>query len=277
MSNRNSILCPNCKRLISRDEPHCPHCNLKNPGSFLKNNPLMRGMSDGGSLLRAIIYTNVGIYIVSMMLFAPSLSLGNPFNALSPSGNSLILLGGTGTITIDRLGMWWSLLSANYLHGSLLHIIFNMLAVSRIGALIINLYGPYRMFSIYTLTGISGFVLSYFAGVRLTIGASAAICGLIGAALYYGKSRGGVQGQAVYQHTMGWVVGLFLFGLMPNINNWGHAGGLLSGILLGYLFSYRERRPERFGDKALAVFCVLISVLVLGWAVLSGIFLRITG
>ena len=74
----------------------------------------------------------------------------------------------------------------------------------------------------------------------MTIGASAALCGLIGAALYYGKSRGGTFGQAIYKHTSGWVIGLFFIGLMPGINNWGHGGGLVAGIGTGYLFSYLE-------------------------------------
>lgn len=53
------------------------------------------------------------------------------------------------------------------------------------------------MVVIYTLSGMCGFLVSYLAGVGFTIGASAAVCGLIGAALYYGKRRGGRYGQTV--------------------------------------------------------------------------------
>ena len=90
----------------------------------------------------------------------------------------------------------------------------------------------------------------------LTIGASAAVCALIGAALYYGKSRGGRYGQAIYRQVIGWVVGLFAFGLIvPGINNWGHGGGILGGILIGYLLGYHEKRQPRAYHKLIAGIC----------------------
>ena len=111
----------------------------------------------------------------------------NPLTALAPSDLSLLRLGATGTIPIDRLHRWWSLLTANYLHGGILHIVFNMMAFRQLAPFVIREYGPYRMISLFTLSGVGGFLVSYLAGVALTIGASAAVCGLIGAALFYGK------------------------------------------------------------------------------------------
>jgi len=130
------------------------------------------------------------------------------------------------------------------------------------------------MFVIYTLGGVSGFGVSYLAGIPFTIGASAAVCGLIGALLYFGKSRGGTYGAAVYREVSGWVVGLILFGLiMPGINNWGHGGGILGGLLLGRLVGYAERRPEAAGDRFLALFCAVATVAVLGWATFNALVL----
>ena len=170
---------------------------------------------------------------------------GNPLTLLSPGSQGLLIFGATGTIPIDRMGRWWTLLSANYLHGGILHILFNMLALRQIAPLIIREYNISRMFILYTLGGIAGFAISYLAGVKFTIGSSAAVCSLIGAALYFGKSRGGLYGQAVYRQVGGWVIGIFAFGiLVPGINNWGHAGGILAGVLLGALLGYREKRQE---------------------------------
>jgi len=132
------------------------------------------------------------MFIFSLLFtrHGPSLSL-NPFDFLAPGNRSLLILGATGTVPIFRLQRWWSLLAANYLHGSLMHILFNMVALWQIGPLVIQEYGGWRMLVIYTLGGVLGFLVSTLAGVPLTIGASAAICALIGAILYYGKSRGG--------------------------------------------------------------------------------------
>ncbi|MBW2055906.1 MAG: rhomboid family intramembrane serine protease [Deltaproteobacteria bacterium] len=274
-----SILCPNCGRLIGSDELRCPHCGLSSPGSWWKNNIWTRGFRNADQVVRAIIYTNVAIYAISVLLYPRAWSLSfNPFSFLSPTGRSLLLLGATGTIPIDRLHRWWTLLSANYIHGGLLHILFNMFALRQLGGLVAQEYGIYRMVVIYTLGGVIGFLVSYLAGVRLTIGASAAVCSLIGAVLYYGKSRGGSYGQTIFRQIGGWAVGIFLFGiLMPGIDNWAHGGGILAGVFLGFSLGYHERSRESFSHKILAGICIVLTLAILGWAVLSSIYYRIAG
>ncbi len=191
---------------------------------------------------------------------------------MSPGQNSLFLLGATGTVPIDHYGRFWSLISANYLHGGILHIIFNLMALRQIVPWVVNEYGVSRMFAIYTLGGIFGFWVSYLAGVPFTIGASAAICSLIGSLLYFGKSRGGAYGSSVYREVSGWVVSLFVFGLIfPGINNWGHGGGILGGIIFGMLLGYNEKRRESAFDHALALLCAVTTIAVLGWALFGAL------
>lgn len=278
-SEKKSILCPNCRRLINRDEPVCPHCGLSRPGSGWKLALPSNLLSDPADMIKLIIYVNVAFYILALLLNPRGLGLSaNPLAFLSPSNHSLLLLGATGTLPIDRLHGWWTLLAASYLHGGLLHIIFNMLALRQLGIFVLNEYGLYRFFTIYTLTGIAGFYLSYLAGVPLTIGASASVCGLIGATLYYGKSRGGIYGEVIYRQVMGWVVGLMLFGFMiPGINNWGHGGGIASGILLGFLLGYREKRRENQVHRVLAISCIVLTAGVLLWAVGQSIYYSLIG
>ncbi len=274
-SEKKSILCPNCRRLINRDEPLCPYCGLTRPGSGWKMTMPSNILKTPSDVITFIIYVNVIFYVFSLLLNPGGLSLSaNPMAFLSPSNHSLFLLGATGTLPIDnRLYGWWTLISASYLHGGLLHIIFNMLALRQLGAFVLNEYGLYRFVTIYTLTGIVGFYISYLAGVPLTIGASASICGLIGATLYYGKSRGGIYGDALYRQVMGWVMGLVLFGFMiPGINNWAHGGGIISGVLFGFLLGYRERLGENNLHRALAITCIVLTALVLLWALLQSIY-----
>ena len=132
------------------------------------------------------------------------------------------------------------------------------------------------MFIIYTLGGVFGFWVSYIAGVPFTIGASASICGLIGSLLYYGKSRGGAYGSAVYREVSGWVMGLGLIGLiLPGINNWAHAGGIIGGIVLGLMLKYEERKPETSIHRATALLCATATAGVLGWAAVSALLLSV--
>ena len=273
-TQRRSLLCPNCRRLISGDDTVCPYCGMKNPTSPWQR-LIGRGLSDSAQLLKILIGVNVAMYILSLLISARSTNLSfNPFFFLSPDNRSLLLLGASGYIPIDRLHRWWSLISASYLHGSIMHIFFNMIALRQLGPLVLHEYGNYRMFIIYTLSGVVGFFVSYLVGVTFTIGASAAVCGLIGAALYFGKSRGGIYGQTIYRQIGGWAIGIFLFGLLvPAINNWAHGGGMLAGAALGYLLGYKERSRERYGHKVAALCCVIITALVLLWAVFSSLYL----
>lgn len=276
-TSRTSILCPNCRRLVSADEPRCPHCGERRPGSRLKNNFLTRHLAESDRLVRTIIIANVAMFCLSLFLNSrmPGLSM-NPFHVLSPENRSLLLLGATGTIPIDRFGRLWTLISAVYLHGGLLHIAFNMLALSQLAPVVIREFGGYRAFSIYTLGGVAGYWISYRAGVTFTIGASGAVCAMIGALLYYGLSRGGLYGQALFKQIGAWAVGILLFGFMvPGINNWAHGGGVLAGAALGFFLGYRERRKEGRLHRILGHGCAGLTLVILSYAAASGIYDRL--
>jgi len=276
VTHKKSQLCPNCRRLISRDEPNCPYCGIKSPGIWWKNNGFLRLFHSPELFLAGLSGLNIALFILALIMNPGGAGMGmNPFAFLSPDNRSLLLLGATGTMPIDVLHRWWSLISASYLHGSLLHLIFNLIALRQIGSLVIQEYGLARMFSIYTLGGVIGFLLSYLAGVPLTIGASAAVCALIGAALYYGKSRGGNYGQQVYQQIGGWAISIFVFGLLvPGINNWAHGGGMAAGGLRGLLLGYQENRRELLVHRLLGAACALATILVLLWGVTTAVIYR---
>jgi rhomboid protease GluP len=276
---RRSILCPNCRKLISTSETQCPHCGTVNPGSWWKNNAWTRGFRDPNQLIILIISINVVMFIISILMNprAAGLTL-NPLTFLSPSDTSLMLLGATGTVPIEKYHRFWTVVSANFLHGGILHIFFNMAAFRQLAPLVIREYGTYRMISIYVLGGIVGYLVSYLAGIAFTIGASASVCGLVGAILYYAKSRGGIYGRNLYRQIAIWIVFLFIFGIVvPGINNWGHGGGILGGIALGFLLGYEEKKKENLLHKLLAGACAGVTVVVLIWAVGTALYYRMLG
>jgi rhomboid protease GluP len=269
------MLCPRCRRLIGSDESSCSWCGTARSAPWWRIIARTRSSLDGDWLIKSIITANIAFYILSLLFSARSRLSGNPFGMLSPDQTSLLLLGATGTIPIEQYGRTWTLLSANYLHGGILHIIFNLMALRQIAPWVSQEYGASRMFIIYTLGGVCGYTVSLWAGIPFTIGASAAVCGLIGALFYFGRSRGGAYGTAVYREVSGWVISLALFGLiMPGINNWGHGGGLAGGVVLGMLLGYGEKRHESLFHHVLAVLCALATVGVLVWAVLGAVAFR---
>jgi rhomboid protease GluP len=100
----------------------------------------------------------------------------------------------------------------------------------------------------------------------------------MGAILYFGKSRGGAYGQIIFRQIGGWAIGIFIFGLLfPGINNWAHGGGMVAGVALGFLLGYQERKRENLSHKLLAGLCIIVTVIVLGYAIASGVYLRIVG
>ena len=112
-----------------------------------------------------------------------------------------LLFGASGAYPVFGLGTWWTVLSATWLHGSLLHIVFNMMWVRDIGPATADIIGPARTVIIYVVSGVCGFLLSSIVGVfrpplpflrgaRLTVGASASIFGLLGALVHYGRKSG---------------------------------------------------------------------------------------
>jgi len=277
-AQRNSILCPNCRKLISLDEPACPYCGLVRPGLHDTAGKL-RNVIFAFEPVKTIIYINIAFFILGLILFPKGIFMGgNPMGFLSPSDQSLFLLGATGAFPVITLHRFWTLLSASFLHGGILHIIFNMMALYQLGPFVLREFGFHRFVNIYVLTGIAGFAVSVLAGVRFTIGASASICGLIGAIIYFGKSRGGSYGEAIFKQAMGWVVGLIIFGfLFSGINNWAHGGGLLSGLLAAYAMGYNDQKPESAWSKILAYACAFITAGVLIWAAGSSIYTKFTG
>jgi len=222
----------------------------------------------------AILYVNIAFFALSLILDPAGIFRGGgPLGFLSPSVPILQRLGASGFIPVVHNHRYWSLISASFLHGGILHILFNMLAFRQLAPFVLGEFGLHRFMNLYILAGVAGFAVSVAAGVPLTIGASASICGLIGAIIYFGKSRGGYYGDAIFKQALGWVIGLAIFGfIFSGINNWAHGGGLLSGLLLAYMMGYNDQRPESAWSKILAYISMVLTVVILLWAAVSSIF-----
>ena len=146
---RNSILCPNCGLLISLSEQSCPYCGLRSPGARWRRLAAFRLLADPALLVKAIVGANIGLFALSLVMDPRTSGLTlNPLHLLSPSDRSLFVLGATGVIPIDNYQRWWTLVSASYLHGGLLHIFFNMAAFRQLSAVVVREYGVRRMFAI---------------------------------------------------------------------------------------------------------------------------------
>jgi membrane associated rhomboid family serine protease len=263
-----AILCPSCGRLTNADAAVCLVCGRRNPGMWGFAGPL-RKILGPRNYTQTITIACVVLYIVSLV-FDPAAALRprGAFDIFSPSGAALRVLGETGGFAWQR-GEWWTLLTAIYLHGSLLHILFNVLWIRQLGPAVENLYGSARFFVIFTIAGAAGFVLSNVLIGYPTVGASGSIFGLLGAMVAFGRKRGGAFGAMVLRQYGQWALVLFLMGFFMGggINNVAHAGGFIGGFLAGLAMSLAEHRAETLWDRVLASVCGVVTVAGFGLAI----------
>ena len=150
----------------------------------------------------------------------------------------------------------WRFVTAVFLHGSLLHIFFNMWVLMDIGPQIEELYGSARYLFIYVVAGIGGYVVSS-AFWHFSVGGSGALLGLIGVLLAMTVGRRTAGMQMLRSQLIRWLIYIGIWGLLfPGIDNWAHAGGLATGFILGKIMA--DRPPATPEEQKLAY--------ALGWA-----------
>jgi membrane associated rhomboid family serine protease len=261
-----AILCPSCGRLTNADAPVCLVCGRRNPGLWGFAGPL-RALFRRRSFVDVVSVACIVLYIASLVIDPGAvLQSRGLLSMFSPSGQALLDLGATGALPW-QLGHWWTVLTAIYLHGGPLHILFNVLWIRQLGPAVEELYGPARLVVIFTVAGVLGFVASNVLGYGLTIGASGSIFGLLGAMVAFGQKRGGTFGAHVLRQYGQWALLLFVLGfLMPGVNNVAHAGGFVGGFAAGLVLALAEHQAESAVDQLLAGAAILLTLLGFGLA-----------
>ncbi len=222
---------------------------------------LTRNIWEPTELVRFLVKANIVLYITSLFIALGAVNYAlNPMVFLSPGTGVLFKLGASGTLPVFAEDRWWTLVTANYLHGSLLHLLFNVFALRAVGKINVEIYSPSRFFLIYFLGGLFSMSVSSLAGIPLTLGASGAICALIGSMSYdeWRASKGDLKRRIA---SVGiWVALIAVTGLaLPNVNNWAHAAGFVSGFLLGFLF-WQETQEESKTLRVVATSCMLLTI-----------------
>ena len=173
-----------------------------------------------------ITYTLIGVTVLVYMLQMASVAIYRQ--------DILIALGSRYNPGI-LAGQLWRFITPALLHASIPHILFNMYALYSFGTDLERSFGHGRFFLLYLLCAFTGNVVSFlFASDIPSVGASTAIFGLLGAeAVFLFQNRElfqGRYGRRIQNVVLIAVVNL-LWGLQPGIDNWGHVGGLLGGLM----------------------------------------------
>ena len=248
---RRPQICPACGALVGISATRCHEC-----GTNLRFSLAALSKKFGG------VFGEHEAPVTTVLLIVNIIMLGVSWMALAATGGGggLAILWRLGGVTQYRLGMsiplpylvvgneWWRVVTAMFLHGGLLHIGFNMMALMQFGPAIEELYGSARYLFIYVFTGAFGFLISAAFG-NFSVGASGALLGLVGVMLAVTSKRGGSYMRELRSRLITSVVILFVLGFshLMAMDNFAHGAGLASGFLLGKLFV--DRQPMNVGER----------------------------
>jgi rhomboid protease GluP len=209
-------------------------------------------------VLRTLLALNIGVYFL-MWLVRRSLPGGAMGSMLGWGWNSnydamlrsvqLVDWGSNvGRLTLH--GQWWRLVSSLFLHGSLLHLAFNMLALWQVGQLVERLFGSLRFTALYLIAGVCGSVASVMWNANVnSVGASGAIFGIVGGLFAFMQRENSGVPPTVVQDLRGSLLPFLVFNLAagflyPHTDNAAHIGGLVGGWLAGHLLARSLHVPH---------------------------------
>jgi rhomboid protease GluP len=241
-----------CGALVDQDTVICPRCGERAPswrGQVAQRafRVVVPGRYPAAILL---IVANVGLFAAEWLGLTPRMADRAAFIPI-----------------LFVQGEYWRLITYAYLHANLMHIAFNMLALSQLGFLLEEEIGWARFLAAYTLTALAGAFMDLVMGIPV-VGASGAIFGLIGFGLSYAHFTGGSRGAAMRGFFLQWALYGFLFGaLVPRVDNYCHAGGFVLGLVLGFLVERERIHAERLARvwRALAWLLIAMTLAAFGW------------
>ena len=253
-------LCPSCGTLVGSSSSKCHICGAN------VNYSLAAASKTLARFLPQTSPATYSILAICCVMYALSFVITMKFTRGEGLGGGLMGLGGIAGGILERLGdsqPWpgdlvqpWRLITAIFLHGSLLHIGFNMWVLMDIGPMVEELYGSARYLFLFVLTGVGGYFVSSYFGGHPSVGASGALLGLVGILLAATTGRKSLAAQALRSALIRWLIYIAVLGLiMRGTDNFAHLGGLATGYLLGRIMP--DRTPADLAERRRAD--------VLGW------------
>lgn len=155
-------------------------------------------------------------------------------------------------------GEYWRFFTPMFLHIGLMHLLFNSMALYFLGTFIERVYGSYRFLLIYLIAGLAGTMASFAFMPHISAGASGAIFGLFGAALYFG-----IRYPNLFFRTLGMdiivivCINLVIGFAIQFIDNYGHIGGLIGGFLAAAIVSLPQKQAKIW--RWISILIVLLS------------------
>ncbi len=250
-------MCPNCRAFITTDDKVCPYCDVRVAPKAAER--LQAGNFLGGLIPQAR-FTTVMILLINFALY------------IADALNSVPIIRHYGeSIPWPLLqGAYYRLVTAGFLHGSILHILMNSWVLFDLGAEVEQLYDTQRLIAFYFVSTVTGFLASSILGPQAinasSVGSSAGIFGLIGAMLAFGVTDKSALGAAVKSLYSRWLIYALVLSFIPGVDYWAHIGGLAGGFLMGVILITPRARLmwKESAIKVGAGVCLVLTLLSFG-------------
>ena len=211
---------------------------------------------------RSYIVTPVIVYINVLVFIAMAIAGISP---LHPTAQSLFLWGGNFRSAVTH-GEWWRLFTYMFLHGGALHLLMNTFALLYIGMFLEPLLGRFRFISAYVLTGVCAGLLSITVhDSSIGVGASGAIFGMYGVflAMLTTSHIQKTMRKTMRRSILFFVVYNLMYGLQGNTDNAAHIGGLVSGLIIGFIYYRGIARHTSFSRQLITTAMIAKFVIAL--------------
>ena len=226
----------------------CPDCVAGAAASI----PQVTTVAGGAPISKpAVTYTLIGINVA---IFVLQFAVG--VNAVAGDW-------GMWPVGIAVGGEWWRLVTAAFLHGSFLHVAFNMYVLFALGPTLERILGHGRYLTLYLLAALGGGVASYvFSDIRtVSVGASGAIFGLMGALVVAGRRLRYDITQVLILLGINVVIGF----VSPGVDWRAHLGGLVTGAVVAAIMVFPEKRHRTAIQAGGLVAVVLVLAALAMW------------
>lgn len=243
-------MCPNCRAFVTTDDRVCPYCGVS-LGERAVDRRTPKDLL--GGLIPHAHFTTFVILLINVGLFA----------ATELGGRYLLVAGAKSREAIVYGHQWYRLVTAGFFHGGLMHIFFNSWALLSVGSEVEQIFGTNRFLAFYFISNVCGFLASTYWTPAPSIGASAALFGLIGVMVALGTMAKSALGSAIRSHYLQWAgYSLIMAFVIPGIDNAAHIGGFAGGFAAAYLAGMPRLIPS-WRDKVWMVLGILSVVLTL--------------
>src|SRR5262245_34369460 len=121
-----SVVCVSCGYLVGVNDEKCYHCGRRNPGLW-GFGPLLRTLGQDLGFVPFVTGLCSFVYVAAMLMTGGDVCRGGLMGFMAPNSEALVAFGGAGSVPVFIMHRWWTVLSASWLHGSLLHILFNIM------------------------------------------------------------------------------------------------------------------------------------------------------